>query len=315
MKAVAFNEYGAPDVLEPIEIPRPMPAADEVLVEIHASGINPFDAKIRRGYLTWFYQVEFPYVPGADFAGLVVRRGADVSALDLGDKVWGMTWPPHQGAYAEYIAVKADGIRRMPSNLNFEQAAVMPMACMTAFYALHDMVTLTPGQRVLIHAGAGGVGSYAIQVAKKAGCWVATTCSTANVDYCKALGADLVVDYQTQDFSALVKDCDIAIDQVGGETSLKTYESMKRGGTILLVERGHKLEMEHRAANVAKYGVELREVAFENVPDALDRMRDAVEAGWLKSTLERVIGMEEIEAVHAQLDRRHIRGKVAMVIR
>ncbi|MFM2042529.1 MAG: hypothetical protein RLY86_1105 [Pseudomonadota bacterium] len=317
MQAITFHQYGDPDVLRVEEIARPIPGEGEVLVRIEAVGLNPFDTKIRRGYLTWFYKMDLPYVPGSDFAGVVVQAGAGASGgatgLSVGDKVWGLRWPPNQGSYARYLTVPAAAIRRMPESLSFAEAATMPMAAMTAFYALTDMIDLTPADRVLIHAGAGGVGSFAIQIAKQRGAHVATTCSTRNVEFCRSLGADVVVDYTAQDFAEVLKDYDYAIDQLGGEVSLATYRSMKRGGTILLVERGHKLEMEHRAENTARYGVTLREVAFENVPDALDRMRSAVEAGWLKPTLTETIRPDGIVDAHARLQAKHVRGKIALV--
>lgn len=315
MEAVVFSEYGEPGVLSLQTVATPAIADDEVLVEVRAAGVNPFDAKIRRGYLQWFYPVPFPFILGADFAGVVADRGRDVKDLKVGDKVWGLTTPQKNGSYAEYVALKAAGIRRMPANLSFEAAAAVPMGALTAWIALVKMIEIKRGDRVLIHAGAGGVGGYAIQIAKHFGAVVSTTCSARNVDYCRALGADHVVDYESQDFAAVIKDQDYAVDQLGGEVSLKTYQSMKRGGTILLVERGHKLEMENRERLTQEHGVTLREVAFENDVAALGAIADAVRAGWLKSTLEETLPLSAAVAAHERIQTKKTRCKLVLRVK
>jgi NADPH:quinone reductase-like Zn-dependent oxidoreductase len=312
MKALILNQYGDPDVLTIADQPVPAYADDEVLVRVHAASVNPFDAKLRRGYLHWFYPLPFPFILGADFSGVVEAVGPGVTRFKVGDDVWGLTQPQRNGAYAEYVALKAEGIRLKPPSLSHVEAAAMPMAAMTAWYMLMDMITLTPAHRILVHAGAGGVGGYSLQIAKHTGARVFTTCSGPNIGYVTRLGADEVCDYTTQDFTQMFKDMDFAVDQLGGEVSLRTYLSMKRGGEILLVERGHKVEMEHRAANTEKYGVRLSEVAFENVPDSLDKLSAGVAAGWLKSTLEEVIGLDGVADAHARIQAKHVRGKIVI---
>jgi NADPH:quinone reductase-like Zn-dependent oxidoreductase len=315
MQAVSFDAYGEPSVLRLGAMPTPEIGPDEVLVEVHAAGVNPFDAKMRRGYLQWFYPVSFPFVPGADFAGIVVDRGKEVRRFKDGDRVWGITIPQKNGSYAEYVALKADGIALMPNTLSFEQAACVPMGALTAWIALVKMISLEPGDKVLVHAGAGGVGGYAIQIAKHFGAIVSTTCSTRNIEYCRKLGADVVVDYTAQDFAAVIKDQDYAIDQMGGEVSLKTYESMRRGGTILLVERGHKLEMENRERLTAQHGVTLREVAFENDVAALEDIGKAVREGWLKPTLEETMKLADAALAHERIQTKKTRGKLVLKIK
>lgn len=312
MKALVLNQYGDPDVLTLADQPVPAIADDEVLVRVHAASVNPFDAKLRRGYLHWFYPLPFPFILGADFSGVVVETGSAVTRFAVGDAVWGLTQPQRNGAYAEYVAVKAEGIRAKPAQLSHVEAAAMPMAAMTAWFMLKDMITLTPEHDILVHAGAGGVGGYALQIARHSGARVSTTCSGANADYVRALGADAVCDYTTTDFTTVFHGMDFAVDQLGGEVSLRTYQSMKRGGTILLVERGHTLEMEHRAANMERYGVDLREVAFENVPDSLDHLSEGIAAGWLRSTLEEVIGLDGVADAHARIQAKHVRGKIVI---
>lgn len=312
MQAIQFEAYGEPSVLTLANVDTPAPAAGQVLVKVGAAGVNPFDAKIRRGYLHWFYPVTFPFIPGADFAGEVVALGEGVTSLAVGDKVWGLTRPGFPGSYAEYVALHAGAIVKMPSGLDVAAAASVPMGALTAWIALVKMITLKPGDRILIHAGAGGVGGYAIQIAKHFGATVTTTCSTANIDYCKSLGADVVVDYTAQDFAEVVKDQDYALDQLGGEVSLKTYESMRRGGEILLVERGHKLEMENRERLTAEHGVNLREVAFENDTAALAAIGEAVAAGWLKPTLTETLTLADAVLAHERIQTKRTRGKMVL---
>jgi NADPH:quinone reductase-like Zn-dependent oxidoreductase len=312
MQAIQFAEYGEPSVLTLAEIDTPTPGPGQVLVKVGAAGVNPFDAKIRRGYLHWFYPVSFPFIPGADFAGEVVALGEGVGSLAVGDKVWGLTRPGFPGSYAEYAALHAQAIVKMPAGLDFAAAASVPMGALTAWIALVKMISLKPSDRILIHAGAGGVGGYAIQIAKHFGATVTTTCSTANIDYCKSLGADVVVDYTAQDFAAVVKDQDYALDQLGGEVSLKTYQAMRRGGEILLVERGHKLEMENRERLMAEHGVNLREVAFENDTAALAAIGQAITDGWLKPTLTETLTLADAVVAHERIQTKKTRGKMVL---
>jgi NADPH:quinone reductase-like Zn-dependent oxidoreductase len=315
MQAVSFSEYGEPSVLKVDQMPVPEISADQILVEVYAAGINPFDAKIRRGYLQWFYPVAFPFIPGADFAGIVAACGDNVHKLKVGDKVWGLTTPMKNGSYAQYVVLSADAIGPMPQNLSFEAAASMPMGALTAWIALVSMTSIKQGDKVFVHAGAGGVGGYAIQIAKHFGAIVTTTCSTRNVEYCRSLGADVVIDYTEGDFAALVKDQDYALDLLGGEESLKTYQTMKRGGTILLVERGNKLEMENRERLKAEYGVNLSEVAFENDVAVLKAIHDAVEAGWLKPTWEETLPLAQAQLAHERIQSKRTRGKLVLGIK
>jgi NADPH:quinone reductase-like Zn-dependent oxidoreductase len=196
MRAVALTEYGGPKVLQPasVEVPR-YAMHNEGLIDVHAAGVNPFDKKIRMGLFKQIFPRDFPLVPGCDFAGTVAEKGFDVSELEIGDKVWGMIDPIRSGTYAEKVASSSYAVRKMPENLSFEEAASVPMAAVTAWFGLVNLAGIEPGTRVLVHGGAGGVGSAAVQIAKHKGAWVATTCSTGNVDFCRSLGADEVVDY------------------------------------------------------------------------------------------------------------------------
>ena len=313
MRAVLLTGYGGPEMLQLGEAPLPrMAAHNEVLVKVEAAGLNPFEAKLRRGWLHMLFPFEFPHVLGCDVAGTIVAKGFDVSEFEVGDRVFGLVDVVRSGSYADYVAAPAYLLRKMPANLSFEQAAAVPMAACTAWYGLKTLAGVGPGSRVLIQAGSGGVGSFAIQIAKAAGAWVATTASAANADYVRALGADEVVDYAAHDFRDRLQNIDIVLDVIGGEVGQRSYEVMRPGGTLLVVLRGDPVEMENRAANMAKYGVTTKVVAFSAQPEILDQLRPLIEAGMIKVPLEAVLPLAGIAEAHARLDAGHARGKTVL---
>ena len=315
MRAVLLTGYGGPEVLQLGEVPLPrMAPHNEVLIKVEAAGLNPFEAKLRRGWLHQMFPFEFPHVLGCDVAGTVVAKGFDVSEFEVGDKVYGLVDVVRSGSYAEYVAAPSVLIRRMPSNLGFEAAAAVPTAACTAWYGLKTLAGIKAGDRVLIQAGSGGVGSFAIQVAKHFGAWVATTASAANADFVRNLGADEVIDYAADDFTRL-KDIDIVLDVLGSDVGQRSYTVLKPGGTLLVVLRGDQTEMQNRDANMAKYGVTTRIVAFSAQPEILDAMRPLFESGALKVPLEHIYPLDEIAAAHAALDAGHARGKSALRVR
>ena len=315
MRAALLTGYGGPEVLQPGEVPLPrMAPHNEVLVKVEAAGLNPFEAKLRRGWLAGLFPLALPHVLGCDASGTIVAKGFDVSEFEIGDRVWGLVDAARSGAYAEYVAAPSYLIRRMPANLSFEQAAAVPTAACTAWYGLKMLGGIKPGDRVLIHAGSGGVGSFAIQIAKHFGAWVATTASATNADYVRDLGADAVIDYAATDFRDAVQDIDIVLDVLGGEVGQRSYQVLRPGGTLLVVLRGDPVEMENRAANEAKYGVTARVVAFSAQPDILDALRPLFEAGTIRVPLEAVLSLAEVGAAHERLDAGHARGKSVLRI-
>lgn len=318
MRAALLGDYGPPEALTLAELPLPARAPhNEVLVEVHAAGLNPFEAKLRRGWLAGLFPLPLPHVLGCDVAGVVVDKGFDVAdeELAIGDRVYGLIDTLRSGSYAEYVAAPSYLLRRMPANLSFEQAAAVPMAACTAWYGLVTLAGLKPGQRVLVQAGSGGVGSFAIQIAKAHGAFVATTASAANRDHVMSLGADVVVDYRTQDFRELGRDFDIVLDVIGGEVGQHSYEVLKPGGTLLVVLRGDPIEIANRDANMAKYGVTTRIVAFSAQPQILDALRPLIESGAITVPLESVTPLAEVAAAHARLDTGHARGKAVLKVR
>ena len=320
MKAVVFKEYGDPDVLELAEVDKPEPGPGEVLVEVHAAGFNPFDAKVRMGFLKDFFPIELPHTPGCDVAGTVVARSPGAEGLEIGDRVYGMTIPVRPGSYAEYVSVPAPLLRKIPDNLDFQSAAAVPMAGLTAWFGLVELGGVGPGKRVLVQGGAGGVGSYAIQIAKAHGAWVATTCSTANLDYVRGLGADQAIDYTKEQFETVLEPVDMVLDVLGGEVHQRSYKVLKPGGTMLIVLRADPSEMAVREQNEKTYGVTAREVAFNQRTDLLDAMKPMLEAGTVRPPVENTFPLDRAAQVHADCvtgfgKTGHARGKTVLVVR
>src|SRR5436309_3674997 len=212
MKAVVAHQYGAPEVLKFEEIPRPEPKENEALVRVIASGVNPADPLTLSGKYAKEFGTHLPLIPGYDIAGIVEKTGAQVTKTKVGDAVYG--YPTFGGGWADYVTVKEWEVARKPKSLSFVDAAAVPMGALTAWQALVDVAKLQPGQTILIHGGSGGVGSFAIQIAKAGGVRVIATASTANQDLLKQLGADVAVDYTKTRFEDVAKDVDAVLDPV-----------------------------------------------------------------------------------------------------
>src|SRR5690606_10107573 len=202
MKAAQINNYGDPSVVQIAEVDQPQLTEAQVLVEVHASSLNPFDTTVREGHMKDAIPLQFPATLGGDIAGVVVKAGTGVERLKPGDKVYGQAnvVAGNSGAFAELAATKASQLAKMPSNLSFEQAAAMPLVGVSALQALSEHINLKAGQNIFIHGGAGGIGTIAIQIAKHIGAYVATTATGEGIDYVKKLGADQVIDFKSEDF-------------------------------------------------------------------------------------------------------------------
>jgi NADPH:quinone reductase-like Zn-dependent oxidoreductase len=316
MRAICLAGYGEAEQLQLRDVPLPkMAPHNEVMVEVHAAGVNPFDMKLRRGWLHQLFPLPDGHILGMDVAGVVAQTGFDVSELEVGDRVWGLLDPMRPGSYAQYVAAPSWTLRRMPANLSFEEAASVPMAGCTAWYGLVDLAGVSAGQRVLVHAGGGGVGSFGVQIAKHFGAYVIATASAEKADYVRSLGADEVVDYRAGDFCEQVRDVDVVLDPIGGETNLKSYGCMKRGGTLLVILRGDQVEMENRERLMAEHGVTTKVVAFSARPDILDQLRPLFEAGALKPPQMTQFPFEQVADAHRQIDTRSTLGKVVLKVR
>lgn len=317
MKAVVLDEHSDRyDVLRACDVARPaMRGPRDVLVEVHAAGFNPFDCKLRKGWLRRFYPFELPHVLGNDIAGVVVEKGPAVFELNVGDRVYGLQATMRWGGYAEYCAIDASFVRRIPKALSFEQAAAVPMVLETAWLGLVDLARVRAGQFVLVHGAAGGVGSMAVQLARACGATVAGTCAADAVDMVRDLGAQVVIDYQNQDFTKVLRDVDTVFDPIGGEVNLRSYEVMKAGGVLLTVLREDKLEMENRDRLCRKHDVSCKVIAFENHAVALDGAAGFFESNAIVPPVKRVVPLALTAEAHKAYDAGHARGKTVIKVK
>jgi NADPH:quinone reductase-like Zn-dependent oxidoreductase len=307
MKAVVAHEYGAPEVLKFEEVPRPEPKEDEALVRVIASGVNPADPLTLSGKYAKEFGTHLPLIPGYDIAGVVEKIGAKITKLKVGEAVYG--YPTFGGGWADYVTVKEWEVAAKPKSLNFVEAAAVPMGALTAWQALVDVAKLRAGQTILIHGGSGGVGSFAIQIAKARGARVIATASTANQDLLKQLGADVAVDYTKTRFEDVARDVDAVLDPVGKETLARSYGVVKKGGIVMsLVTLPDRSELAKRGIHGAAISVH---------PDAADfaEVAQLIDAGKIKPIVTQVLPLSEAIAAQRQAATHHTRGKVVLRIR
>src|SRR2546427_1703590 len=236
MKAVVFEKHGGPEVLRLAEVPDPTAGPGEVVVDIHAASVNAADYKVRLGGGAYSGSgVKLPHILGRDFSGVVSALGPGVTDLRAGDPVFGVCDQGIEGAYAEKIAIKAAIIAKKPDRLGHAEAAALALTSLTALWALEDTAQLKAGETILIQGGAGGVAGFAIQFAKHSGATVITTASARNHDYVRSLGVDRVIDYNVEDFTKTVTNCDVVFDTVGGEVQIRSYAVLKPGGRLVWI--------------------------------------------------------------------------------
>ena len=304
MKAVVAHQYGAPEVLKFEEIPRPEPKENEALVRVIASGVNPADPLTLSGKYAREFGTHLPLIPGYDIAGIVEKTGANITKLKIGEAVYG--YPTFGGGWADYVTVKEYEVAAKPKSLNFVEAAAVPMGALTAWQALVDTAHLHPGQTILIHGGSGGVGSFAVQIAKARGARVIATASTANQDLLKQLGADAAIDYTKTRFEDVGKDVDAVLDPVGKETLARSYSVVKKGGIVMsLIARPDPAEFQKRGIRGAGISVH---------PDAADLAEIArlIDAGNIKPIVTQVLPLSNAIAAQEQAATHHTRGKVVL---
>src|SRR5580765_3409156 len=235
MQAFIVDRYGSADRVRASEVPYPETREDDVLIEIHAAGVNPLDSKIRDGAFKLLLPYGLPLILGNELAGVVIRTGSRVRRFKPGDEVYARPVKNRIGTFAEFIAVSEEDLAIKPKNLTMEEAASIPLVGLTAWQALIEMAQLKKGQKVLIHAGSGGVGTFAIQLAKHVGATVATTTSTANIDLVKRLGADIVIDYTKDDFADVLRDYDVVLHSLDKVTLQKSLRVLKPGGQLISI--------------------------------------------------------------------------------
>ena len=306
MKAVVAHEYGGPEVLKFEEVSRPEPKENEALVRVIASGVNPADPLTLSGKYAREFGTHLPLIPGYDIAGIVEKTGVKITKLKVGDAVYG--YPTFGGGWAEYVTVTEGEVAAKPASLNFAEAAAVPMGALTAWQALVDVAQLHAGQTILIHGGSGGVGSFAVQIAKARGARVIATASTTNQDFLKQLGVDVAIDYTKIRFEKIAKDVDAVLDPVGKETLARSYDVVKKGGIVMsLVARPDRAELEKRG---------IRGAAISVHPDAEDLAEIArlIDAGKIRPMVTQVLPLGDAITAQQQAATHHTRGKVVLRI-
>jgi len=307
MRAIVIHAYGGPEVMKLEEVARPEPAADEILIRVVSASINPVDVGIRKGYLAELIG-NFPLLPGMDAAGIVEKVGNKVTKYKAGDPVFAFFTLKGEGGYAEFVTAKDDELAPKPSAVTFAQAAGAGAAGATAWEALIDTANLRPGQSALIHGGSGGVGHLAIQIAKAKGAKVFATASTANQDFLRQMGADVVIDYTRTKFEDVAKDVDVVLDTVGGDTLERSYGVVKKGGIIVSIVDEPKPEA------LEAHGI--RGVTLRCTPKAevLEELSKLMEAKKLAPVISQTFPMTQVVQAQDQIATGHTRGKIVLNI-
>jgi NADPH:quinone reductase-like Zn-dependent oxidoreductase len=305
MKAIRIHAYGGPEVLTYEDVPRPTPGPDEVLVRIHAASINPVDWKIRAGYLKEYIPLTLPIIPGSDASGVVEGVGMGVKGFRAGDEVYAMAGIGNNGTYAEYAVIAEDQLAPKPRTTDHIHAAAIPLAGLTAWHGLFEFGNLKSGQRVLIHGAAGGVGSFAVQLAKRAGAWVAGTASARNQSLLRELGVDQAIDYAATPFEKAVADMDLVIDTLGGETLQRSWTVLRKGGVLASTVEEPKPP---NPALIGKY--------IANRPDGqgLRELAKLAEGGKLHAIVETVLPLSEARKAMEASAGGHVRGKIVLKV-
>ena len=307
MKAAFIERHGGPEVLKFGDMPDPVAASGQIVVDIVAASVNGADWKVREGKSGQLSH--FPYILGRDFSGVVSAIGAEVSDLRVGDEVFGVCDVGQEGAYAEKIAIKAAIVARKTASLSHVDAAALALAGLTAICTVEDTVKLKAGETILIQGGAGGVASFAIQLAKYLGARVITTASAANHDYLRDIGADEIIDYNAADFTKVLKDCDAVFDTVGGDVAQRSFAVLKPGGRAAFIASGAQAPKPERSDVIA-----LRPHVGRD-RHHLERIVELVAAGAIRPPEVTRYQLSEAVAAHKVSESRHFRGKLVFLVR
>ncbi len=330
MKAFIVDRYKSKDAVRLGEMPEPEMRADDVLVQVHAAGVNPLDAKIRNGEFKLILPYRLPLILGNEMAGVVVRVGSKVRRFKPGDEVYAR---PHQdriGTFAEFIAVNDADLAMKPKNVTMEEAASIPLVGLTAWQALIEKADLKKGQKVLIHAGSGGVGTFAIQLAKHVGAAVATTTSSANVDLVKSLGADIVVDYKKDDFEKVLNGYDVVLNSLGTDTLEKSLLVLKPGGKLISISGPPDSDFAKDAGlnwalrqvmRLLSFGIRKKaqrhRVSYSFLfmranGEQLSKITSLIELGTIRPVMDRVFPFEATKEALAYIEMGRSKGKVVV---
>ncbi|MDQ1771603.1 zinc-binding dehydrogenase [Labilibaculum sp. A4] len=313
MKAVVMKKYGTPDVLEIANLSRPQINDTQVLVEVYASSVNPVDWKIRKGSLKLFMRKKLPCILGGDIAGRVVEIGKKVQFFRVGDEVFGKIDITKNGAYAEYVATSASHLALKPQKMNFEEAATLPLAGLTALQALRNMGNIRKGMNVLVNGCSGGVGSFAVQIAKAYGCKVTGVCSNRNVQFAKELGADQVVDYSEQDIVSLQEEYDIFFDVVGNQEYSKVKHILQRGGVFVTTLPSFNILLLGSIHNLVS-SKKMKKIFVQESKADLELLADFVDAGLLKTYIDKSYDLMDVAKAHQYSETGRVVGKLSLKI-
>ena len=333
MKAFIVDRYGGPDRVRAGETPDPEVGENDVLVEIHAAGVNPLDSKIRNGEFKQILPYRLPLILGNEAAGVVVRVGSQVRRFKPGDEVYARPDKGRIGAFAEFIASAEDYVAHKPKALTMEEAASIPLVGLTGWQALVEKADLKKGERVLIHAGSGGVGTFAIQLAKHLGAIVATTASVANLDLVKRLGADTAIDYRKDDFETILKDYDVVLNSLAGETLQKSLRVLRPGGKLISISGPPDPDFasDIGASWIVRLAIRLlsyrirrksrrRHVRYSFLfvrasGDQLREISSLIDSGIIRPVVDRVFPFESTKEAMAYVETGRAKGKVVVKVR
>lgn len=307
MQAVRFHEYGGPEQLVLEQVPVPQPGPGTVLVRVHAAGVNPVDWKVRAGWMRQFRPIPLPAIPGRDFAGIVEAAGPDATAFAVGQAVYGMA---DSGSYAEYALASTKQIAPKPERLTFEEAASVPIGAVTAWRALFEAAQIEAGQRVLVQGAAGGVGLYAVQLARRKGVHVIGTASTGNQSFIRSLGVETAIDYRTTPVASTVYDVDVVVDTVGGEVLESSYQLVQRGGVLVTIA-GRPNEDAARARGI-------RALSVGPAAEASGILREIgklLESGQIEAYVDKVLPLGEARQAQESSETGHGRGHIVLQVR
>ncbi|WP_394209828.1 NADP-dependent oxidoreductase [Enterovibrio calviensis] len=303
MKAVQINDFGDRSVLALNNVAIPTPNENDVLIKVRAASVNPVDWKIREGYLQPLLSHSLPLTLGWDVSGEVAGVGKNVTQFSVGDAVYSRPEITKNGSYAEYMTVSADEVALKPKTLSWQEAAGVPLAALTAWQSLYELAQLEAGERVLIHAGSGAVGQFAIQLAKLRGATVYTTTSSRNTDLVLGLGADHVIDYRQEDFSTL-KDLDVVFDTMGGETQDNSWKTLKKGGRLVSIAKNPD------EATAAEHGVSAVFCFVQPNSEQLAKLADLADAGQFKVNIDSEFTLNQVADAHERSETGRAQGKI-----
>src|SRR5262245_9513990 len=307
MKAVYFMKTGAPEVLEYGDLPDPVAGSGQIVVDVHAASVNGADWQVRNG--SYARATRFPWVPGRDFSGVVAALGPGVRDFAVGDPVFGVVERTDDGCYAEKLAVQAGIVARKPDRLSHVEAAALALIGLTSLVSLEDTLHLKRGETILIQGGAGGVGSFAIQLARHIGARVISTASAANLEYVRGLGADQVIDYNAQDFTNVVSGCDAVFETVGGDVAMRSFAVLRPGGRAAFIASGAKAPAPPRPDVTS-----LRPDVRRDRPH-LERLVALHQSGAVRVPEIRTYALSQVAEAHRVSEGRHFRGKLVFEVR